>query len=462
MVTGRPQPSEQGRGGGCYMIPSFRLCLPLRTATVREITEETTVRENGRTLRGALGPSRRSLLTGTAAGLSAAALTPRPRSARAEGQSLRIGVLNDQSGPYADIEGRGSVIAAQMAIEDFGGSVLGRKIEILVGDHQNRPDVGATIARQWLDVDGVELIDEVGSSAVALAVQEIVRQKNKVVLFGAVGTDEITQRQCSPNGIAWLYDSHSLASGPPPLLIRQGFDTWFFLTVDFNFGHSMQTAITSVLLANGGKVVGTALFPQNTSDFGSIVIQASASKAKVVCLIASGADNINVLKQADEFGLKASGATITVPLLWITDVHGMGLGLAQGLTFMETFYWDRNEGSRSWSRRFFARHRAMPTGDQVSVYSSILHYLRAVASVGKTDAQAVIGKMRDTPVNDVFAQNGWIREDMRLMHDFYLARVKAPSKSKGPWDYYEIVETIPAESAFGPLVESLCPLVKKG
>ena len=410
---------------------------------------------------GAEGPSRRSLLIQSTLGLSAAAISTKVVPARAEQRTVRIGVMNDQSGPYKDIEGSGSVTAAKMAVEDYGGSVVGRQIEILVADHQTKPDVGASIARRWIDVDGVELIAEVGSSPVALAVQEIVRAKNKVVIYGAVATDEITQSQCSPNGISWLYDATALASGPPPALIRQGLDTWFFITVDFTFGHSTQAAVSKVVLANGGKIVGSVLFAQDTSDFGSVILQAAASKAKVVCLIASGTDNINAMKQAEEFGLRASGATITVPLLWITDVHAMGLALAQGLTFIETFYWDRTEETRTWSKRFFARHGTMPNGTQVATYSSILHYLGAVAAVGGTDAQAVIAKMRSTPVNDVFAKRGWIREDMRLMHDFYLVRVKSPEASKAPWDYYEILQVIPAEAAFGTLADSRCPLVKK-
>ena len=232
--------------------------------------------------------------------------------------------------------------------------------------------------------------------------------------------------------------------------------------MDFAFGYSTQAAVSKVVLANGGKVVGSTLFPQNTADFASVILQAVASKAKVVCLIASGTDNINALKQAEEFGLRAQGATITVPLLWITDVHALGLPLAQGLTFIEPFYWDRTEETRAWTKRFLARHSTVPNGTQAAAYSSVLHYLKAVAAVGNTDAHPVIEQMRNTRVNDFFARDGWIREDMRLMHDFYLARVKSPAASKGQWDYYENIETIPAEAAFGTLAESACPLVKKG
>lgn len=406
-------------------------------------------------------PGRRGFLLGTALAVATGAVGASTVSARAAASPLRIGVLNDQSGDYADIEGKGSVVAARMAVEDFGGSVLGRPIEILTGDHQNKPDVGSTIVRKWFDVEGVEMVAEVGHSAVALAVQEIAREKNKLVIYGAVGTTEITQRACSPNGIAWLYDARALASGPPHALVKQGLDTWFFLTVNFNFGHATQAEVTKAVNASGGKVVGSALFPQFTADFSSYLLQAQASKAKVISFIASGSDNINGLKQAREFGLMDSGIAITVPLLWITDVRSMGLELAQGLTFIETFYWDRNDETRAWSKRFFDRHGAMPTGTQASAYSGIFQYLKAVAAAGSSETRPVIDKLRSMPLNDVFVKNGWIRDDMRLMHDFYLAQVKKPAESKGPWDYYNLLQTIPPEVAFAPLSESLCPLVKK-
>jgi branched-chain amino acid transport system substrate-binding protein len=380
--------------------------------------------------------------------------------AQVSDDSVRIGIINDQSGPYSSIMGRGSVIAAQMAVEDFGGSVLGRKIEILSADHQNKPDVGAAIVRRWFDSEHVDMVADVGNSAVALAVQSIARERNKVVIYSAVGTTEITQKQCSPTSFAWLQDTYGMASSLIKPLLKEGNDTWFFILVDYAFGHSMFAEASKIIESDQGKVVGAVRHPLNTSDFSSFLLQAQASKAKTIVVVSGGADLINTLKQADEFGIRRSGQKLVTPLMFISEVHAMGLNAAQGLTFATSFYWDRTDETRSFSRRFLKRHAAMPTQAQAAVYSGVTHYLRSVEGAGTDSTDAVVKQMRATPVRDFFTTNGVIRADGRLMHDLYLVQVKAPSESRYAWDYYKILSVVSADQAAKPLSESECPTVR--
>ena len=374
---------------------------------------------------------------------------------------VRIGVMNDQAGPYADLAGRGSVVAARMAVEDFGGTVLGKPIEIVVADHQNKADVGVGIAREWFDTGKVDIAIDIVNSSVALGMQQLARDRNRVVIVTAVGTTDFTGKACSPTSISWLYDSYALANGLVRSVVQGGLDTWFFITVDYAFGQSMQADATRAVELAGGKVVGSVRHPLNTSDFGSYLLQAQASGAKVVAFANGGADLINGLKQASEFGLAKRGQTLVTPLMFLTDVKSLGLEVAQGLRFVTAFYWDRNDETRQWSRRFFERHKAMPTMVHAAVYSSVRHYLEAVKTAGTDEAQAVVAKMRATPVNDFYVKGGQIRADGRLVHDMYLVEVKKPQESSGPWDFYKIIRTVPGTEAFRPAEESGCPLVTK-
>jgi branched-chain amino acid transport system substrate-binding protein len=374
---------------------------------------------------------------------------------------VRIGVLNDQSGLYADLGGPGSTVAARMAVEDAGGKVLGKPVDIVVADHQNKADVGAAIARQWFDADGVDMAVGFDNSSVALAVEQVALQKNRIAIAGAVGTTAFTGKQCTANEAAWMYDSYALTTTLARSIVGRGENTWFFITVDYAFGHSLEADATSAVVASGGGVLGSARHPLGTADFGSYLLQAQASGAKVVALANGGGDMINATKQANEFGLTRTGQTVVSLLVFITDIHTVGLKAAQGLTSVTAFYWDRDDESRAWSRRFFERHKRMPTMAQAAVYSAIRHYLRAVDAAGTDDAMAVMAKMRDIPVNDFYAKNGKVREDGRLVHDMYFAQVKTPAESTGPWDYYKILATIPGSQAFRRLDEGGCPLVKQ-
>jgi branched-chain amino acid transport system substrate-binding protein len=372
---------------------------------------------------------------------------------------VRIGVLNDQSSIYADFGGPGSVVAARMAVEDAGSKVLGRPVEILVGDHQGKADVGASIARQWFDTNQVDLAIGFDNSSVALAVEQVAAQKNRIAIASAVATMDFTGKSCTPNEAAWLHDAYALTTTLARSVVGHGGDTWFFVTVDYAFGHSMEAEATRAVVAGGGKVLGSAHHPLNTADFSSYLLRAQASGAKVVAMANAGGDMINAIKQANEFGLKRTGQTIISLLTFITDVHSIGLDAAQGLTFLTAFYWDRDDASRAWSKRFFERHKRMPTGAQAAVYSAIRHYLRAVEAAGTDEARAVMAKMQEIPVNDFFATNGKVRKDGRLVHDMYFVQVKTPAESKGPWDYYKVLSTIPGDQAFQPVNESGCPLV---
>jgi branched-chain amino acid transport system substrate-binding protein len=374
---------------------------------------------------------------------------------------VRIGVLNDQSNVYADLGGPGSVIAARMAIEDVGGKVLGKPVDILAADHQSKADVGASIARQWFDADKVDMVIGFDNSSVALAVEQVAFQKNRIAIAGAIGTTAFTGKSCTPNEAAWVYDAYALTNTLARSVVARGQDTWFFITVDYSLGHSLEADATSAVVASGGKVLGSARHPLNTADFSAYLLQAQASGAKVVAMANAGGDMTNAAKQANEFGLTHAGQTVVSLLTFITDVNSVGLKAAQGLTFVTAFYWDRDDESRAWSKRFFELHKRMPTMAQAAVYSAIRHYLTAIEAAGTDEAKAVMAKMREIPVNDFYAKNGRVREDGRMVHDMYFVQVKTPAESTGPWDYYKILSTIPGDQAFRPLDEGGCPLVKQ-
>ncbi len=394
-----------------------------------------------------------SLLFGSlAVPVETSAQTPAPDGV------VKIGVLNDQSGIYADLAGPGSVEAARMAIEDFGGSVLGKKIELLSGDHQNKADIGATIARSWFDRDNVDVIVDFSNSSVGLAVQALAKQKNKITLIAAASSD-FTGKACTATSAQWVYTSRTNGYGLAKALTEKKLDTWFLVTVDYAFGHAFADDIRRAVKENGGTVLGEVRHPLNTSDLSSFLLQAQNSKAKVIAIVNAGGDMTTTIKQAAEFGI-SSQATMVAPIVFLTDVHAMGLPTAQGLQFFTAFYWDRDEASRNWSKRFFERRKAMPTMTQAGIYSATLHYLKAVAAAKTDSTPEVMAKMRELPVNDIFTTNGSVREDGQMIHDMHLVEVKKPSESKGPWDYYKVLATVPGNKLFKPLSESDCPLVK--
>jgi branched-chain amino acid transport system substrate-binding protein len=384
-----------------------------------------------------------------------------PTPAGAADDVIRIGVLNDQSGVYADLGGVGSVIAAQMAVEDAGGKVLGRPVEVINANHQSKADVGAAIARKWFDEDNVDVVIGFDNSSVALAVEQVALQKNRIAIAGAIGTTAFTGKNCTPNEAAWVYDAYALTNTLARSVVQRGGDTWFFITVDYALGHSLEADATAAVLAAGGKVLGHARHPINTSDFSSYLLQAQASGAKVVALANAGGDMINAIKQANEFGLTRGGQKVVSLLTFITDIQSVGLAATQGLTLVTAFYWNRDDESRAWSKRFFGRYKRMPTMAQAAVYSMVRHYLRAVEAAGTDEAEAVMAKMRDMPVNDFYAKNARVRLDGRMVHDMYFVQVKTPSESTEPWDYYKVLETIPGDQAFRPLDQGGCPVVKQ-
>lgn len=374
---------------------------------------------------------------------------------------VRVGVIEDMSGVYADITGKGAVTAAQMAIDDFGGKVLGKPIELLFADHQNKADVGAAIARKWFDTDKVDAILDVASSSPALAILEIAKEKKKIITLSSPGSTRITNEVCGPYVVHWAYDTYAIANSTGRALVEQGFNSWYFVTADYAFGHGLETETGNVVKALGGNVLGSTRLPVGTADFASALLTAQGSKAKVVALANAGGDTINSIKQAAEFGLTQNGQKLAALAGFINDVHGLGLKQAQGLTITEASYWDMNDETQKWSQRFFKTMNAMPNMLQTGTYSSVLHYLKAVQAAGTDKTEEVMAKMREMPINDVFYKNGKIREDGRMVHEMYLFEVKKPSESKGPWDYYKLLATIPADKAFQPLSQSKCPLVKK-
>jgi branched-chain amino acid transport system substrate-binding protein len=370
---------------------------------------------------------------------------------------VKIGVLNDQSGLYADLGGPGSVTAARMAAEDAGGTVLGKPIEIVFADHQNKADIGVAVARRWFESEKVDMATGFDNSSVALAVEQLAAELNKIAIAGAVGSTAFTGKNCTPNEASWIYDSYALTTSLAKSTVAEGRDTWFFITVDYAFGHSMEADATAAVLAAGGMVLGSVRHPLNTSDFSSYLLQAQASGAKVVALANGGGDMVNAVKQANEFGLSKTQSVVAL-LAFITDIHSMSLQVAQGLKFVTAFYWDRNEETRAWSKRFFAKQGQMPTMAQAGVHSAVRHYIASVAAAGTDEPKAVMAKMRELPVNDFYVENGHVRADGRLVHDMYFAQVKKPSESREPWDYYNILATIPGDQAFRPLAEGGCPL----
>jgi branched-chain amino acid transport system substrate-binding protein len=376
-------------------------------------------------------------------------------------EPIRIGVMNDQSSVYADFQGKGSVLAAQMAVEDYGGKAAGRKIEVISADHQNKPDVGSVIARRWLDEDGVDLIVDVPNSAVALAVSEIVRQKNKVLIGSGAGTSELTGSKCSPNTVHWTYDTWAYGHSLAKAVVQRGGKSWFFITADYAFGHDLEKQATEQVLRDGGKVVGGVRTPLGTPDFSSFLLQAQASGAQVIALAVAGGDTTNSLKQAAEFGLPAKQRMVSL-IFTLNNVPALGLKASQGVLTVNPFYWDMNEGTRAFSRRFQSRahNHAMPNDMQAGVYSAVLHYLKAVDKVGAaTDGKAVVAAMKALPTDDPLFGKGRIREDGRKLHPMYLLQVKSPEESRGDWDFYKVIATIPADQAFRPMSEGNCPLV---
>lgn len=381
---------------------------------------------------------------------------------KVSGDTVKIGVLGDLSGVFADLSGKGAVEAVKMAVEDFGGTVLGKKIEVVAADHQLKPDIAASIARRWYDTEGVDMINDLAGSAVALAVINIAKEKNRVAIVNSASSTLITGSKCTPNSVHYTIDTYAEAVGTGTAMLKQGGDTWFFVTADYAFGHSLEKDVSSLVKAKGGKVIGSARHPFGASDFSSFLLQAQSSGAKVIALANAGGDAVKSLKTAAEFRIGHDGKqTLAGLLVMIGDVHALGLEVTQGLTLTTAFYWDQNDETRAWSKRFYERVGKMPEMTQAGDYSSTMHYLKAVQAAGTDDAQEVMKKMREMPVNDFFAKNGHVRADGLMQHDLLLVKVKKPEESKREWDYFKILATIPADEAYRPLSESECPLVKK-
>ena len=400
-----------------------------------------------------------ALFLGTSLSVAAATV------ALAQDKNVKIGVLTDNSGLYSDLGGAGSTVAAQMAIEDSGLAAKGWKIDLISADHQNKPDIGTSIARQWIDVEKVDIFMDVLNSGVGLAVNNVVKEKNSIMINTGAATSDLTNAQCSPNTIHWVYDTYMLANSTGQALVKSGGDTWYFLTADYAFGHALERDTTAVVVKSGGKVIGSVKHPLNTADFSSFLLQAQASKAKIVGMANAGGDTTNTIKQASEFGIVAGGQKLAGLLLFITDVHSLGLKVAQGLNFTETFYWDINDGTRAFSKRFSERmkNKAMPSMVQAGVYSGLIHYFKALEAMGGNphDGAKVVAKMKEMPTDDPLFGKGTIRADGRKLHPAYLFEVKKPEESKGPWDYYKLIGTTPGDQAFRPLSESACALLKK-
>jgi branched-chain amino acid transport system substrate-binding protein len=384
------------------------------------------------------------------------------QTARISDDVVKIGVLTDMSGQFSHESGEGAVTAVKMAAEDFGGKILGKPIEVVVADHQNRNEVAIAKAREWYDVDRVDLIANLINSAIALAVTDVAKQKDRIAIVNGSGSSRLTNDSCTPNSIHYAYDTYALAVGTGKALVKEKLDSWYFLTADYAFGHALEGDTAAVVKANGGSVVGSVRYPIDTSDHSAFLLQAQASKAKVVAIAGSGTVFLNAVKSAKEYGLTEGGKqTLAGLLVWITDVHALGLETAQGLVLTNGFYWDRDDETRAFAKRFFAKMGRMPHMGDAGDYSSTLHYLKAIEAAGTDDAKTVMAKMREMPVNDFFAKDGRIRADGRFVHDMYVYEVKKPSESKGPWDYYKLRAVIPGNEAFRPLSESKCPLVKQ-
>lgn len=382
-------------------------------------------------------------------------------SAQVSNDVVKIGILTDLSGLYSDLSGQGSIVAAKMAVEDFGKTVLGKPIEIISADSLNKADVAASKAREWIDQQNVDVLMDLVPTNVALAVMEVAQQKNKLAIVVGSASSTITNEKCNANSAHWMYDTYSSSVGTGKALVKRGADSWFFLTADYAFGKSLEKDVSDVVTGAGGKVLGSVKHPLNASDFSSFLLQAQNSKSKVIGLANAGGDTVNAVKQAAEFGISTKGQLVAPLLMFISDVHSIGLNYAQGMYLTEGFYWDLNDDTRTWSKRFFAAHKRMPTMAQAGMYSAVMHYLKSVKAAGTDETAAVNKKMRELPISDVVIPKGKLREDGRVVHDMLLLQVKKPSESKAPWDYYKVISTVPGEEAFRPLAQSGCPLVKK-
>jgi len=380
--------------------------------------------------------------------------------AQASANAIKIGVLNDQSGPFSDLSGKLGVEATKMAVEDFGGKVLGRPIEVLSADHQNKVDIGMAIARRWYEDDKVDMILDVPNSAIALAVQDLTRQMNRVVIYTSPGSTELTGKSCSPNGMQWTYDTYAYAKAVANGVMDEGGKSWFFITSDYAFGHSLESDASSAIKARSGQVLGSVRHPLNTSDFSSYLLQAQSSMADVIGLANGSADTVNSIKQAAEFNIMGGRQRVAALFMGIVDVRSLGLQAGQGLNLVESFYWDQDEKTRAWSQRFYKRTGRMPSMVQASNYGATMHYLNAIKAANTDAADAVLKKMHETPVNDFMTNNATIRIDGRVMRDLYLYQVKKPSESKNDWDVYKLLRKIPAEQAYRPLNQGGCPLVE--
>jgi len=381
--------------------------------------------------------------------------------AQISGDIVRIGVPTDYTGMFSGLSGPGGVIAARMAVADFGGKVASVPIEVVTADHQNKADIGSAIVRRWYDQDGVDIVVDVPNSSVALAVQAIAKERGKLVIYAGAGTADLTGKACMPTGFQWVWDTYSAAVSTGRAALDENLKKWYILSADYTFGLAMASDITKIIKDRGGSIVGTAKHPLSSSDFSSFILQAQAAKPDVIALANGGADTINAVKQFAEFGGNASGIKLVGMAVFISDVHGIGVDIAAGLILTTSFYWDRTPETREWSKRFYSQHGAMPTMAQAGVYSAVTHYLKAIAATGTDDPVKIAAKMRETRVNDIFATDGFIREDGRMVHDMYLAQVKRPDEVKYPWDYYHILRTIPGTETVRPLAESECALVKK-
>ncbi len=393
-----------------------------------------------------------ALVSATVAGIAAAG---------AQESALRVGIVTDMSGQYKDGNGPGSVIAAQMAAEEIGGAVAGRKIEIISADHQNKPDIASGIVREWIDNKHVDVIAEGVNSAVALAIMNVTRERNKLFLISGAGSSDITGKNCTPSSIHWTYDTYASSNATAKAIVKRGGISWFFLTADYAFGHALERDASNAVVAAGGKVLGSVRHPFGTSDMSSFLLQAQAAKPDILGLANAGSDFRNAVAQADEFGIRAGGAKIVALQVTLTDVPALGLDHAHDLLFTDSFYWDRTAETRAFSEAFYKRHGAMPTAYQAGVNSALRHYFRAVAATNSTDTATVIKWMRGNPVNDFFAHGGKIREDGRMVHDMYLMRIKKPEESRSTWDLYEYLDTVPGDQAFRPMSEGGCPLIKQ-
>ena len=396
--------------------------------------------------------------------MSAVALSVMATVAHAQGTGdvIRIGILNDQSGPYADVGGKGSVIAAKLAVEEFGGKLLGKRIEVIAADHQNKPDIASAIARQWIDTESVDVIADGAGSSAGLAIQQVTRDSGRIFIISAPASSDFTGKACSPTGFHFTYDTYALANGTAKALVKQGGDTWFFITADYAFGHALERDTSAFVVAGGGKVLGSVKVPLNTNDFSSALLQAQASKAKVIGLANAGTDTINAIKQSAEFGIVRGGQRLAGLLVFITDVQALGLQTAQGLVITNSFYWDLNDKTRAWTQRYMAQSDGrVPTMIHAGTYSGVLHYLRAAKAANSTDPKVIAAKMHEMPVNDMYNDDVRIRPDGRVLHKMFLMQVKSPAESKVKYDDYKLLAETPGDQAFRPMEEGHCPYLEK-